>query len=178
MDCSLQGSSVHGDSPGKNTGVGCHALLQGIFPTQWLNPCLSHCGWILYCLNHQGSPRILEWVACPFSRGSSPGIEPGSPALQVDSLPAELFFFFTMENFKHVQILKELYNEEYTYVYTWPQLQKYSVYTAIQFPNRSAFRQIKEVWNWTISFFQFENRSFYAKPSPHYLILCILLLSE
>ena len=37
MDCSPQGSSVHGDSPGKNTGVGCHALLQGIFPTQGLN---------------------------------------------------------------------------------------------------------------------------------------------
>ena len=34
MDCSLPGSSVHGDSPGKNTGLGCHALLQGIFPTQ------------------------------------------------------------------------------------------------------------------------------------------------
>ena len=34
MDCSPLGSSVHGDSPGKNTGVGCHALLQGIFPTQ------------------------------------------------------------------------------------------------------------------------------------------------
>ena len=34
------GSSVYGDSPGKNTGVGCHALLQGIFPTQGMNPCL------------------------------------------------------------------------------------------------------------------------------------------
>ena len=34
LDCSLLGSSVHGDSPGKNTEVGCHALLQGIFPTQ------------------------------------------------------------------------------------------------------------------------------------------------
>ena len=34
VDCSPPGSSVHGDSPGKNTGVGCHALLQGIFPTQ------------------------------------------------------------------------------------------------------------------------------------------------
>ena len=33
IDCSLPDSSVHGDSPGKNTGVGCHALLQGIFPT-------------------------------------------------------------------------------------------------------------------------------------------------
>ena len=45
--CSPVGSSVHGDSPGKNTGVGCHALLQGIFPTQGLNPGLPHCRWIL-----------------------------------------------------------------------------------------------------------------------------------
>ena len=40
MDCSLLGSSVHGDSSGKNTGVGCHVLLQGILLTQGLNPCL------------------------------------------------------------------------------------------------------------------------------------------
>ena len=51
-DCSLPGSSVHGDSPGKNTGVGCHALLQRIFPTQWSNPGLPHCRWILYHLSH------------------------------------------------------------------------------------------------------------------------------
>ena len=43
MDCSLPGSSVHGDSLGKNARVGCHALLQGIFPTQGSNPDLSHC---------------------------------------------------------------------------------------------------------------------------------------
>ena len=86
-DCSPLGSSVHGDSPGKNTGVGCCAIFQGIFPTQQSNPGLSHCRWILYHLSHQGSPRILEWVADPFSRGlSSPGIKPRSPALQVDSL--------------------------------------------------------------------------------------------
>ena len=42
------------DSPGKNTGVGCHFLLQGIFPTQGSNPGLSHCGWMLYHLSHQG----------------------------------------------------------------------------------------------------------------------------
>ena len=42
-DCSLPGSSVHGDSLGKNTGVGCHALLQGIFPTQGSNLCLLVC---------------------------------------------------------------------------------------------------------------------------------------
>ena len=52
------------DPPGKNTGVGCHLLLQGIFPTQGLSP----------------SPADLP----------DPRIEPGSPALQADSLPAEL----------------------------------------------------------------------------------------
>ena len=55
MDCEPTGSSVHGGSPDKNTRVGCHTLLQGIFATQ----------------------------------GSNPGIEPRSPALQVDSLPTE-----------------------------------------------------------------------------------------
>ena len=71
MNCSPQGSSVHGDSPGKNTEVGCHFLLQGIFPTQGLNPGLPHCRQMLYCLSHQGSPKILVSVGYPFSRGSS-----------------------------------------------------------------------------------------------------------
>ena len=52
VDCSPLGSSVHGDSPG-------------------LNPGLLHCRKILYRLSHHGSPRILEWVAYSFSRGSS-----------------------------------------------------------------------------------------------------------
>ena len=65
------GSSLHGDSPGKNTGVGCHALLQGIFLTQVSNPDLPHYKQILYHLSHQGRPRILEWIAFPFPRGSS-----------------------------------------------------------------------------------------------------------
>ena len=55
MDCSPPGSSVHRDSPGKNTGVGCEVLLQGILPTQGSNPGLSHCRQILHCLSHQGS---------------------------------------------------------------------------------------------------------------------------
>ena len=111
MDDSLPGSSVHGDSARKNTGMGCHAhlqgtlpnpgtqlrspslqedslpselpgkpkntgvgslsLLQGIFPTQEWNQGLLHCRRILYQLSHQGIPRILKWVAFPFSRGSS-----------------------------------------------------------------------------------------------------------
>ena len=62
MDCSLPGSSVHGDSPGRNTGVGCHAL-QGIFPTQGLN---LH----LLCL--------LHWLV-----GSLPLVPPEKPRVQV-----------------------------------------------------------------------------------------------
>ena len=61
MDCSPPGSSVHGDSPGKNTGVGCHTLLQGIFPTHELNHGLLHCRWILYHLSYQGSPYSWIW---------------------------------------------------------------------------------------------------------------------
>ena len=68
MDCSPTGTSVCGDSPVQNTGVGCYALLQGIFSTLGL----LHCRQILYPLSHQRSPRILEWVAYAFSRGSSP----------------------------------------------------------------------------------------------------------
>ena len=59
---------------GQNTGVGSCSLLQGISPTQGLNPGLPHCRWILYQLSHKGSPRILEWVAYPFSSGSSRGL--------------------------------------------------------------------------------------------------------
>ena len=52
MDCSLPGSSVHWGFSMQEYWSGCHALLQGIFPTQGL-----HCGEILYPLSHQGSPR-------------------------------------------------------------------------------------------------------------------------
>ena len=53
MDCSPPGFAVHGDSPGENTGVGCQALLQGIFPTQGSRPGLPHCRRILYQLRQQ-----------------------------------------------------------------------------------------------------------------------------
>ena len=63
MDCSPPGSSVHGNSPGKNTGVGCHALLQEIFPTQGLNPGLPHRRQIFYHLSYQTKylPFISLW---------------------------------------------------------------------------------------------------------------------
>ena len=125
MDFSPPDSSVHEDSLGKNTGVGCHALLQWIFPTQGVEPSCPALEADSFCLSHQGSPRILEWVAYTSSRVSfqprnrtrisciaggfftirvtrkaqedwsgspipspvdlpDPGIEVGSPALQVD----------------------------------------------------------------------------------------------
>ena len=93
MSNSLQ---LHGlyspqNSPGQNTGVGSLSLLQGIFPTQESDSGVPHCRQILYQLNQQGNPRILEWVAYPFSRRSSrPRNQTEFPALQVDSLPAEL----------------------------------------------------------------------------------------
>ena len=59
------------NSPGQNSGLGSLSLLQGIFPTQGLNPGLPHCRQNLYQVSHKGNPRILEWVAYPFSRGSS-----------------------------------------------------------------------------------------------------------
>ena len=65
MDCSPPGSSVHGNSPGKNIGAGSHSLLQGIFPTQGSNPGilpLLHCRQILYCLNHQGALSIIATI--------------------------------------------------------------------------------------------------------------------
>ena len=60
MNHSPPGSSVHGDSPGKSIGLGSHSLLQGIFLTQGLSPCLRHCRQSLYWLNHWGSP----WWPC------------------------------------------------------------------------------------------------------------------
>ena len=70
---SLQTDSLPAEPQGKpkNTGEGSLSLLQGIFPTQELNPGLPHCRQILYHLSHKGNPRILEWVAYPFSSRSS-----------------------------------------------------------------------------------------------------------
>ena len=63
MDCSPPGSSVRGDSPGMNTGVGFHFLLQGIFPTQGSN---------------LGLLQLLHWH---WQAGSLPLAPPGKPVL-------------------------------------------------------------------------------------------------
>ena len=75
--CFTAGITEAPRTPSKESGTArqeywsSHSLLQGIFPTQGSNPGLPHCRRILYHLSHQGSPRILEWAAYPFSRGSS-----------------------------------------------------------------------------------------------------------
>ena len=91
LENSLLCSSVRGDSPGKNTGVGCHALLQGISLAHGSNSGLLHWRWILHPLSYQGTPRILEWVAYPFSRRpSQPRNQTGVSCIAGGFLPAEL----------------------------------------------------------------------------------------
>ena len=70
MDCSPPGSSVHGGSPGKNTGLRCYALLQGIFPTQGSTP-VSHIAGKLFTSEPLGKPKNTGGGGPPFSRGSS-----------------------------------------------------------------------------------------------------------
>jgi len=94
MGCSLLGSSVHGDSLGKNTGVGCHTLLQGIFPTEGSNPGIQHCRWILYCLSHQiRSDQISRSVVSDSlrpheSQHARPPCPSPTPGVHSDSHPS------------------------------------------------------------------------------------------
>ena len=78
------------NSLGQNTGEGSLSLLQGISQPRD-NPGLLHCRQIVYQLNHKGSPRILEWVAYPFSsRSSRPRNWTGVSCIEGDSFPTEL----------------------------------------------------------------------------------------
>ena len=77
------------NSPGQNTGVDSLSLLQGFFTTQGSNLGLLHCRQVLYQQSHQGSPRTRVCSLSFSSRSSWPRNHPGSPALQVDSLPTE-----------------------------------------------------------------------------------------
>ena len=69
MDCSPPGSSVHGASPGKNTGIGCHFLLQRIFLTQGMHPSLLHLR-LSTIESSEKQKRHLPTVKSPF-RGQS-----------------------------------------------------------------------------------------------------------
>ena len=76
----LQVDSLLPEPQGKptDTVVGCHAFLQGNLPNPGIEHRSLHCRQFLYCLNHQGSPRILEQVTHPFSR------EPSQPINQTE----------------------------------------------------------------------------------------------
>ena len=77
-------------SPGQNLGVGSLSLLQGIFPTQGSNSGLPHCRRILYQLSHREAQEYRSGEPIPSPADlPGPGVEPGSPALQTDSLPIE-----------------------------------------------------------------------------------------
>ena len=99
IDCSLPGSSVHGNSPGKNTGVGCHALLQGIFPTQGSSPGLLHCRWTLYHL------RFKSDLCRAFQRErtSTSALYSSLGFPNVQFVATTLYFSFLMK-LKHRQI--------------------------------------------------------------------------
>ena len=73
------------DSPGKNTGVGCHVLFQGIFPTQVSNLGLLHCRWILYCLSQQSKKAQMEEIP-EFSRTELAQHPPGQGSSGVSDL--------------------------------------------------------------------------------------------
>ena len=114
---SLQAHGLYSpwNSPDQNTGLGSLFLLQGIFPTQGSNPSLPYCRRILYQLSHKGSPTILEWVAYPFSSGSSQprnqtgvsyiaggfftNFENAKEFLNFDKLNLSFLFFFLILNF-------------------------------------------------------------------------------
>ena len=152
--CSVVSDSLqpHGlyspwNSPGQNTGVG--SLLQGIFPTQGSNPGVSHCRWIFYQLSHQGSPRILEWVAYPVSSVSS------WLALQADSLPlsyqgspvtAPLNYFFW-----HAVVVVQSLSHVWLFVTLWAVAHQASLFVTIS-QSLLKFMSIESV-TLTISFF-------------------------
>ena len=96
MYCSPPGSSVHGDSPGKNTGVGCHArampipCLRGIFPTQESNSGLQHCRWILLPTEPPGKPKNTAVGSLSLLQGIFPTQDSNRGLLHCRRIPYQL----------------------------------------------------------------------------------------
>ena len=117
------GQSIPGkhSCPGKNTEMRCHALLQGIFPTQGSNPGLPHCRQILHQMSHQGSPRILEWVAYPFSsRSSQPTNQTGVSCIAggffTNLAIKEAHRYIYICTYLYIDICLQLYQHLYLYL--------------------------------------------------------------
>ena len=106
------------DSLSKNTGVGCRALLQEIFPTQGLKPGLPHYKRILYHVSHQGSPKNIRYNTKKCIRGSNaiPAWRAGegqSEGRKISVYPdfktiANLKMLFTQPPSKHIYVLSHL----------------------------------------------------------------------
>ena len=99
MDCSPPGSSAHGDSPGKNTGMGCHSLFQGNFPTQESKGGLLHCRWVLYQLSSPGvlllpNSFIINFLLCSLIKVDSILFSPLTRFLDSGDLLLLMFLTF------------------------------------------------------------------------------------
>ena len=109
------------DFPGNSTGVDCHFLLQGIFPTQGLNPGLLHCRQMLYHLSHQGSPKrdvlfiIGDWNAKVGSQ-EIPGVT-GKFGLEIRNEAGQRLIEFCQEN--TLVIANTLFQQHKRRLYTW-----------------------------------------------------------
>ena len=84
---SLPGSSIHGICQARNTKVGCHFLLQGIFPTQESNPGLPYCRQVLHRLSHQGS-LLSHNMLLPHSPHGVDELHPHSLQLSLCNMPS------------------------------------------------------------------------------------------
>ena len=155
----------------QNAGVVSCSLLQDIFPTQGSNPCLPHCRWILYQLSqHFGSPKILEWVAYPFSRGSSwPRNRTWVSCIAgrfftswatmeaSSSVIVCLFFFFSSLNAYHLEIavlsiilLLPIYTSQICIFYPFSFLQLPSV--TLSFPTDTSGSACSQAYIWLFLF--------------------------
>ena len=135
MDCSLPGTSVRGIFPGKNTGMGSHFLLQGIFLTQGSNLGLLHCRQIHYRLSQQGSPAwvlkcsqiLLQssqpeglwkrgggWGGCVEQEASFSG---HYSLLKLQIIPLKLTQLYSLKMYINLQIKESLGNKQRLYTF-------------------------------------------------------------
>ena len=149
MDCSPPGSSVHGDSPGKNTRMGCHFLLQGIFPTQESNP-------RLLC--------FLHWQA-----RSLPLAPPGKPhPMSIENIKVHTTFFLqnAVQPVPMPSVSERL-------VFINPTLSLFSFYQKQGFSKRSiqvlSYQGLCCFWKW-ILFFKYSERN--IKKQNHFCSSC------